>query len=60
MYYFGEEKEKAEDQTLNLPIKVRKEEPAGSADVPAKAPGFEMIAGIIGILLLAIILRVKR
>ncbi|MBU4492555.1 MAG: DUF11 domain-containing protein [Euryarchaeota archaeon] len=25
IYYFGDDKEKAEDQTLNLPIKVRKE-----------------------------------
>src|SRR3972149_8816594 len=53
VYYFGEEKEKAEDHTLNLPIKVRREPgqpaPAGSADIPAKAPGFEMIAGIMGI-----------
>ncbi|MCX9084260.1 MAG: BatD family protein [Candidatus Methanoperedens sp.] len=54
IYYFGDDKEKAEDQTLNLPIKVRKEPaptaaPAGSAEVPDKSPGFEIIAGIIGI-----------
>ncbi|MFH1323332.1 MAG: LamG-like jellyroll fold domain-containing protein [Methanobacteriota archaeon] len=44
VYYFGEDKDKAEDHTLNLPIKVRKEPgqtaPAGASDVPAKAPGF--------------------
>ncbi len=56
IYYFGDDKEKAEDQTLNLPIKVRKEPgqtaPAGSADVTAKAPGFEAIAGIMALLLI--------
>lgn len=53
IYYFGDDKVKAEDHTLPLPIKVRKEPvqtaPSGSAEVPAKAPGFEIIAGIIGI-----------
>ncbi len=62
VYYFGEEKEKAEDHTLNLPIKVRKEagqtEPAGSADVPVKAPGFGGGIAIIGILL--VVLLIKR
>ncbi len=61
VYYFGDDKEKAEDQTLNLPIKVRNEEsqtmPAGSADVPAKAPGFGGEIAIIGVLFIAIYIR---
>jgi hypothetical protein len=61
IYYFGDEKEKAEDHTLPLPIKVRKEPgqtaPVGSADVPAKAPGFGGGIAIIGILFIAIYIR---
>jgi hypothetical protein len=59
VYYFGEDKEKAEDHTLNLPIKVRKEpgQPAPSstddAGTNAKTPGFEgMIAAIAFLLVL--------
>jgi hypothetical protein len=64
IYYFGDDKEKAEDQTLNLPIKVRKE--IGSDIVQTKTPaqksipGFELFTGISGLLLLAIILKGKR
>ncbi len=58
VHYFGEEKDKAEDHTLNLPIKVRKEPgqtaPVGSADEPVKAPGFEAISGILALLLIII------
>ena len=61
VYYFGEEKDKAEDHTLNLPIKVRKElgeiAPAGSSDVSAKASGFGGEIAIIGILFMAIYIR---
>jgi hypothetical protein len=53
VYYFGDEKDKAEDHTLNLPIKVRKG-PDDSAQTPipnpTKSPGFETMIGIIGIL----------
>jgi hypothetical protein len=59
VYYFGEDKEKAEDHTLNLPIKVRKEPvqtaPSSTDDAGtnAKTPGFEgMIAAIAFLLVL--------
>lgn len=61
IYYFGNETEKAEDHTLPLQIKVRKElgqtAPVGSADVPAKAPGFGGGIAIIGLLFMAIYIR---
>jgi hypothetical protein len=65
IYYFGDEKDKAVDQTLNLPIKVRKEiasTPAqNSIENPAQKPipGFGMIIGIGG-LLFTILLKRKR
>jgi hypothetical protein len=65
IYYFGDEKEKAEDQTLNLPIKVRKEIASTPVQNPAatpaqkSTPGFELIIGIIG-LLFTILLKRKR
>jgi hypothetical protein len=63
VYYFGEEKDKAEDYTLNLPIKVRKEPvqtAPSSTDVAgttAKTPGFE---GIIAAIVLLLVLFLKR
>lgn len=58
IYYFGDDKEKAEDQTLNLPIKVRKEAAPqqGQIQAPTPAPttaGFEGIISIIGIFLVS-------
>ncbi len=65
VYYFGENKDKAEDHTLNLPIKVRKEPgqtaPSSTDDAGtnAKTPGFEgMIAAIV--LLLVLVLKKNR
>ena len=61
VYYFGDDMEKAEDQTLILPIKVRSEEsqttPAESAEIPAKAPGFGGEIAIIGLLFIALCIR---
>ncbi len=63
VYYFGEEKENAEDHTLNLPIKVRKEPvqtaPSSTDDVGtnAKTPGFE---GIIAAIAFLLVLFLKR
>lgn len=63
IYYFGDEKDKAVDQTLNLPIKVRKEiasTPAqNSIENPAQKPipGFEVIIGISGLLLVMLLKR---
>ena len=58
VYYFGEEKDKAEDQTLNLPIKVRKEiaytpdSIQNTGTKPAeKSPGFEIILAGVGMIL---------
>lgn len=58
VYYFGEEKDKAEDQTLNLPIKVRKEIASTPGSIqntgtkPAeKSPGFEIILAGVGMFL---------
>jgi hypothetical protein len=58
VYYFGEDKNKAEDHTLNLPIKVRKE--AAPQQDQTQAPnsnpstaGFEAIISICGILLVS-------
>jgi hypothetical protein len=64
VYYFGEDKTKAEDHTLNLPIKVRKEIGSGTTQAQTSAqksiPGFELFTGISGLFLLAIILKGKR
>jgi hypothetical protein len=57
IYYFGDDKEKAEDQTLNLPIKVRKEIGSDTAQAQTSAqkstPGFELFIAISGLFLLA-------
>jgi hypothetical protein len=64
IYYFGEEKEKAEDQTLNLPIKVRKEPVTAQTHAAnpeqKQTPGFELAAGSGGLLLLAVILKKRN
>ncbi|MBU4038088.1 MAG: DUF2341 domain-containing protein [Proteobacteria bacterium] len=57
IYYFGDDKDKSEDQTLNLPIKVRKEiastlEPAGKP-----TPGFEGVIGISGLLFVLVLIK---
>jgi hypothetical protein len=58
VYYFGEDKDKAEDHTLNLPIKVRKEAAPqqGQTQAPNSNPsiaGFEAIISISGIFLVS-------
>jgi hypothetical protein len=63
VYYFGEDKDKAEDHTLNLPIKVRKEPvqtaplPGDDAGTTAKTPGFE---GMIIMIVLLLVLFFKK
>ncbi|MBU4373510.1 MAG: hypothetical protein KKD69_08870 [Euryarchaeota archaeon] len=65
VYYFGEDKKSAEDHTLTLPIKVRKEpgqtaaSPTSSNDGVAtqKAPGFAGAIAIIGILSVTLLIR---
>lgn len=57
IYYFGDEKEKAEDQILNLPINVRNEivstqEPAGKP-----TPSFEGVIGISGLLFVHVLIK---
>ncbi|MFA4957031.1 MAG: LamG-like jellyroll fold domain-containing protein [Candidatus Methanoperedens sp.] len=64
VYYFGDEKAKAEDYTLNLPIKVRKEIGSDTTQtqtpVQKSLPGFGLFTGISGLFLLAKILKGKR
>lgn len=54
VYYFGDNQSTAEDHTLNLPIKVRKEsELAQNEETPAqKTPGFGIIISISVVLFL--------
>jgi hypothetical protein len=61
VYYFGKEKDKAEDQTLNLPIKVRKE--AGQTaplDSTPKTPGFAGELAISGILFVLLLIKQRK
>ncbi len=66
IYYFGDEIDKAEDYTLNLPIKVRKEAgqavPAPTSDGGAapKTPGFAGEIAIIGILFIALLIKKRN
>lgn len=63
VYYFGEDKKSAEDHTLILPIKVRKEIASTPAQnsienpVQKSIPGFEAIIGISGLLLVMLLKR---
>ena len=65
IYYFGDDREDAEDHTLTLPITVRAEAGAGaertessSESNGSSAPGFAAVVAVIG--LLAAYLRRKR
>jgi len=65
IYYFGDDREHAEDHTLNLPIMVRAEADAGaeraagtSESEGSSAPGFGVV--VAGMILFAIYLRRKR
>jgi len=57
IYYFGNDKEKAEDQTLNLPIKVRKEIASTQEPVGKSTPGFEGVFGISGLLFVLVLIK---
>ncbi|MCZ7401026.1 MAG: hypothetical protein O8C61_02250 [Candidatus Methanoperedens sp.] len=61
VYYFGDEKDKAVDKTVNLPITVRNEPVQNSITNPVQKsiPGLGVIVGLIG-LLFAIFLKKKR
>jgi hypothetical protein len=62
VYYFGDDKEKSEDHTLNLPIKVRKEAGQTVADptpIPT-ASGFAGEVSIIGVLFVALFIRRRK
>jgi hypothetical protein len=62
VYYFAEEKDKAEDHTLNLPIKVRKEPGISvlTPTPPPTTPGFAGELAIIGLVFVAIIIKKRR
>ncbi|GFO96332.1 hypothetical protein ig2599ANME_0520 [groundwater metagenome] len=59
VYYFGDEKDKAEDYTLNLPVKVRKEPVDSAQNVQKPIPGFGVVIVIIG-LSFAVFLKRRR
>jgi len=55
IYYFGDDREHAEDHTLNLPIKVRAEPGAEQTEAPSESdglstPGFVAVFAVIGLL----------
>lgn len=60
VYYFGEDKKSAEDHTLTLPLKVRKEIASTTAQnsienpVQKSTPGFGIIIGIIAVLFISL------
>lgn len=60
VYYFGDEKDKAEDYNLNLPIKVRKEPIDSAQNMQKVIPGFTPIFAIIGLLATAYFFRNRR
>lgn len=57
IYYFGDDKDKSEDQTLNLPIKVRKEVASGQEPAGKSTPGFEGVIGISGLLFVLVLIK---
>lgn len=58
VYYFGDDKEKGEDYILKLPIKVRSVQDsaknAGANPSQNSIPGFEVLSGIFGLLLVVL------
>lgn len=59
VYYFGDDKNTAEDNTLNLPIEVRGINPTLQPTPQPTTPGFDIEMAIIGILLICLILKHK-
>ncbi len=68
IYYFGDDKENAEEHLLSLPIKVR-ESPNPQQDTPAPTatskegngiPGFEAAFAAVGLLLVALLIKKRR
>lgn len=68
VYYFGDDVATREDHTLKLPIKVRKE-PGQTAASPSssnnglaaqKSPGFAGVIAMIGILLVALLIKKRQ
>ncbi len=59
VYYFGDNKGTSEDYTLELPIKVQKENSSTQEPTGKATAGFEAVLGISG-LLFAIFLIIKR
>ncbi|MDD5472742.1 MAG: DUF2341 domain-containing protein [Candidatus Methanoperedens sp.] len=57
VYYFGDNQSTAEDHTLNLPIKVRKEPVDSAQNVQKPISGFGIIIGIIGLLFTTLLKR---
>ena len=59
VYYFGDDKKSTKDQTLTLPIKVRKGIDIQTPVPVPTTPGFEIIIGIVGVLFV-MLLKKKR
>ena len=65
IYYFGDEREDAEDHTLILPITVRAEPGAEQTEDPSESdgvstPGFAAVVAVIGVLLVALLIKRRR
>ncbi len=67
IYYFGDDREDAEDHTLILPINVRAEAEPGaertqspSESERSSTPGFEAVFAAVGVLLVALLTKRRR
>jgi hypothetical protein len=65
IYYFGDDREDAEDHTLTLPITVRAEpeqmvDTSGSEGKGSRTPGFEAVFAAAGVLLVALLIKRRR
>ena len=60
IYYFGDDREQAEDHTLNLPIKVRAEPGVEQTESPQDTPGFAALVAAAGVLLVVLLIKRRR
>ena len=65
IYYFGDDREQAEDHTLNLPIKVRAEPGAEQIESSLESkgssmPGFAAVVAAAGVLLVLLLIKKRR
>ncbi len=67
IYYFGDDRDDAEDHTLTLPITVRAEAEPGADQTESQSeskgsstPGFGAVVAVIGVLLVALLIKRRR